>query len=997
MSVQPHPSDDDAVPGDAVHDDAVHDDAVPRGSGDERAHHDTRPSSGQRRDGDGEPRRKGRGGESRGDDGGRRDDARGGDVPVRRGGDAASRRRDHTQSGNGGGGDEDSGGGGGPWPVPQGLDAVPAGADLLAMLEDIPIAGVSGRDTVEVMKAAYRQATRDRALFLLCLLETGMRVPGSADTLQRVQVPGEFAPEEARAALVWSRSRAGRVFGFAYDIHHRLPMLGQAMLAGVLDEPRAQAFVSWTDGLDDDQAGYICAFLLPDAPGMTVAELIDAIKKAAIAIDPEFAEKKYRKAIRGRRVVGSRNPGGSANVAGYDLPIDRAAAACERIDVLARACKKAGDTRKIDHIRVDLFLGMLDGSLEDLDEDQIITHILNHPFTDDTTTSNSGGTDRPTNDPDNGTDDDHGHGDDPDSDDGDGSDPDGSGGSDDGSDPDGSGGSDDDGGPGDRSGGSDAPGGASGPDAPDDDNPGDDGSGGGDAAGDGGPGSGGGRAGRGSGQRGGKDDSSSARTSSARTTSTNTSGPHDDAGTTGPAGQTDTPGTRTPGTRTAGAGAGGSGVTSSPAGDNTASAGAGASSSCPGTGVSGWSVPELRIGLASLLGVDEYPGEIPAWDFVPAAVARRIAARMHSAQWRFAICNDDGQLIQTGITTARPRSPDGQVVRRDARRGGILELHVTISMLARLATLVHTDANVDADARVADEPAHAQIPVQECARWAAVITDLARQHTTATAGETTTGTHTGSSNWSDTGTGSGTGTGSRPGPGSSSRPGAEAGSRSGSGAGTGSDDDAGVRRRRAGAGLRRHIQIRDRCCTHPTCRMPAVRADQDHEHEFCLGGLTVAGNLACLCRHDHRLRHDGGWKAHRPDTGTTIWHSPLGHRYTNRAPAIIPTLPNPRPATDEDGQDSGHADQASGSDGASDGDAGHGSKARVAEKLRRIRHATTAATADQGNRNADTGDHTGETTKLDDTTSGTTEEDTTNSTTARRLSVRPEDDEIPPF
>ncbi|NEE03617.1 HNH endonuclease signature motif containing protein [Phytoactinopolyspora halotolerans] len=978
MSVQPHPSDDDAVP---------------RGSGDERAHHDTRPGDSQRRDGDGEPRRSnGDGGERRNDDDGaderphiddeglsdgqRRDNDR--DVPVRRGGDAAAHRRadqpghaSHAVGDGDGDGDEDSGGGG-PWPVPQGLDAVPAGADLLAMLEDIPIAGVSGRDTVEVMKAAYRQATRDRALFLLCLLETGMRVPGSADTLQRVQVPGEFAPEEARAALVWSRSRAGRVFGFAYDIHHRLPMLGQAMLAGVLDEPRAQAFVSWTDGLDDDQAGYICAFLLPDAPGLTVAELIDAIKKAAIAIDPEWAEKKYRKAIRGRRVVGSRNPDGSANVAGYDLPIDRAAAACERIDVLARACKKAGDTRKIDHIRVDLFLGMLDGSLEDLDEDQIITHILNHPFTDDETTtadtktSNGGtgrpsgdgsatsnGNDRPSNDPDNGTDDDHGHGDDPDSDDGDGSGDDGDGSSGGG-----------DGGPGGGDGGCDGgrpddPDHGSGPDAPDDDSPGDDGPG----ANDGNPGAGGGT-GRDSGRPSGRGDGSS----SARTTSTNMSGPHDDAGTTGPAG------------------------------DNTASAdaaGAGASSSCPG--VSGWSVPELRIGLASLLGVDEHPGEIPAWDFIPAAVARQIAARMHSAQWRFAICNDDGQLIQTGITTARPRSPDEQTVRRDARRGGILELHVTISMLARLATLVHTDANADPDTRAADEPAHAQIPVQECVRWAAVITDLARQHATATTGETTTGTHTGSSNGSGTATGPGTETSTGTGTGSGNGAGSGNGTANGAGTGDGADPGAGagVRRRRAGAGLRRHIQIRDRCCTHPTCRMPAVRTDQDHEHEFCLGGLTVAGNLACLCRHDHRLRHDGGWKAHRPDTGTTIWHSPLGHRYTNRAPAIIPTLPNPHPATTRNDHHTNDDDGA--------GDDGHGSKARVAEKLRRIRHATTIAAADQRDRHADSAGHTGETTEPgnstgpDDMRSGTAEENTTTSPSEQRLSVRPEDDEIPPF
>ncbi|WP_222709796.1 hypothetical protein, partial [Microbispora sp. CSR-4] len=34
----------------------------------------------------------------------------------------------------------------------------------------------------------------------------------------------------------------------------RLPVLGEAMLEGVLDEPRAVAFIRWTSGLTDAAA-----------------------------------------------------------------------------------------------------------------------------------------------------------------------------------------------------------------------------------------------------------------------------------------------------------------------------------------------------------------------------------------------------------------------------------------------------------------------------------------------------------------------------------------------------------------------------------------------------------------------------------------------------------------------------------------------------------------------------------------------------------------------
>ncbi|RIQ34758.1 DUF222 domain-containing protein, partial [Jiangella rhizosphaerae] len=269
-----------------------------------------------------------------------------------------------------------------PVPLPAGFASMPPGPRLGAALARVPVQRVNGHDTVDVMSAAYRQLCHAQAVFLRALLETGMRRPGSGDTVARLASPGEFAAEEARAALTWSRRRADTTFEFAWQLFERLPMLGEAMHAGRLDEPRARAFIQWTIGLHDDHAAQVITTLLPAAPGLLVGALIDQIKRAAIAIDPGWAERRYRAAVRGRRIEGSRNDDGTANVHGLDLPLDRAAAACDRIHTLARACKHAGDTRPIDHIRVDLYLGMLDGTLDQLTEDQIIDHILTHPLTD---------------------------------------------------------------------------------------------------------------------------------------------------------------------------------------------------------------------------------------------------------------------------------------------------------------------------------------------------------------------------------------------------------------------------------------------------------------------------------------------------------------------------------------------------------------------------------------------------------------------------------------
>src|SRR5262245_63410665 len=106
----------------------------------------------------------------------------------------------------------------------------------------------------------------------------------------------------------------------------------------------------------------VVATLLPRAHTLTTGQLIDEIKKLAVAVAPDWARRRYESGLTGRRVLARRNPDGTANLAGYDLPVERVAAAAARVDRLAKAARRAGHPDVLDHLRADLYLGLLDGA-----------------------------------------------------------------------------------------------------------------------------------------------------------------------------------------------------------------------------------------------------------------------------------------------------------------------------------------------------------------------------------------------------------------------------------------------------------------------------------------------------------------------------------------------------------------------------------------------------------------------------------------------------------
>ncbi len=66
--------------------------------------------------------------------------------------------------------------------------------------------------------------------------------------------------------------------------------------------------------------------------------------------------------------------------------------------------------------------------------------------------------------------------------------------------------------------------------------------------------------------------------------------------------------------------------------------------------------------------------------------------------------------------------------------------------------------------------------------------------------------------------------------------------------------DVGRRTRVFTGALRRAIEVRDRHCTHPGCRVPAEHCHVDHIIEYCDGGETTQANGRLLCAAHNRQR-----------------------------------------------------------------------------------------------------------------------------------------------
>ena len=77
--------------------------------------------------------------------------------------------------------------------------------------------------------------------------------------------------------------------------------------------------------------------------------------------------------------------------------------------------------------------------------------------------------------------------------------------------------------------------------------------------------------------------------------------------------------------------------------------------------------------------------------------------------------------------------------------------------------------------------------------------------------------------------------------------------------GAGQPLDVGRSRRLITGTLRKALVLRDRGCAFPDCDRPPCWCDAHHIVSWLDGGPTSVGNGVLLCRHHHRVIHEGDW------------------------------------------------------------------------------------------------------------------------------------------
>ncbi|MDQ2707371.1 MAG: 13E12 repeat family protein, partial [Actinomycetota bacterium] len=264
------------------------------------------------------------------------------------------------------------------------LACVPPGVELAVALAAIDLASVPNHLVVEVLRAHARQSAHHQGQLLAAMVEVGRTVALDAladgvDTARSEELLASASGEIA-AALTLTQRRADNELGFAEAVVRGLPRAFAALLAGDIDRGKAWVFADHLGpgscGLSGAQIDAVCARLVPLATGWTTGQLAARLWRAVLAIDPDHARRRYDKAVRERGVVGYLAADGTVTITGTGLAVAEAAAACERLERLAGAVKRAGHPGPSAQIQADLYVGMLDGRWQRATEQEIIADLL---------------------------------------------------------------------------------------------------------------------------------------------------------------------------------------------------------------------------------------------------------------------------------------------------------------------------------------------------------------------------------------------------------------------------------------------------------------------------------------------------------------------------------------------------------------------------------------------------------------------------------------------
>ena len=241
--------------------------------------------------------------------------------------------------------------------LPADLELDPAGGLMAVFLSAVSDVSLSGYESIRALKACQRLASFFQAQMLEKMAAISDRIAETEDPEFAV----ESAAAEIGAALHLTRRAADTDLALALDLKYRLPRVWQALASGEIDLRRVRVIVAGTGHLSEGAARDVVERIIDRAARMTTGQLHALLRRVCIQADPDDADRRFREAVDGRRVVLEPTTEGTAHLFGLDLPPDRAEAAMRRIADLAQTLKTGDETRTLDQIRADVLLDLLEG------------------------------------------------------------------------------------------------------------------------------------------------------------------------------------------------------------------------------------------------------------------------------------------------------------------------------------------------------------------------------------------------------------------------------------------------------------------------------------------------------------------------------------------------------------------------------------------------------------------------------------------------------------
>ena len=180
------------------------------------------------------------------------------------------------------------------------LGDLPPGVELVAALAEVDLTALSSSELALVVAARFRQLNHDQGQLLAAALELGLTpyftLDGPTARLAELEVN---SADQVGPVVHWSRDTSVPFLHLADAVVRRLPMVHAAMLAGLLELKKAEAFSRYLRHLDVDTAREIAARFVDRAPNWSLEWLRVKLRCAAIDADPASAKQRYDRSVVG--------------------------------------------------------------------------------------------------------------------------------------------------------------------------------------------------------------------------------------------------------------------------------------------------------------------------------------------------------------------------------------------------------------------------------------------------------------------------------------------------------------------------------------------------------------------------------------------------------------------------------------------------------------------------------------------------------------------------